>query len=184
MISPMPSLLQRVQLAWRGWSRRRQEEARRREQDFLTRNTAWAKASTAESPTRSSTTGSSIDREGLQVAFLDDSGRFAYWLDLESGEIIEHTVADSAEYEYISQSPRRYRRVPARSEASDAADRQAFVATLDLSRVSATLAEALGDPATFRNILSTDRTIERAWFSFKNDRASAAIEKWLRELAE
>jgi Uncharacterised protein family (UPF0158) len=182
MISPMSSLLQRVQLAWRGWSRRRDEDARRRNEEFLARNTAWTMVGGAGSPIHPCAAGSSIDREGLQVAFLDDSGRFAYWLDLESGEIVEFPAADAARHAYISQSPRRYRRVPTRTETSDAADRHAFVAALELSRVSARLAEALGDPAAFRSILSTDRTIERAWFSFKNDRASAAIEGWLREL--
>jgi hypothetical protein len=182
MISPMPSLLQRVRLAWRGWSYRREEEARRREEDFLTHNTGWARGGGVGNAIRPSGAVGSIDREGLQVAFLDDSGRFAHWLDLESGQLVEFPVADSAEHAYIAQSPRRYRRVPTRSEASDAADRSAFVAALELSRVRARLVDALGDPVAFRSILSTDRTIERAWFSFKNDRASDAIEGWLREL--
>ena len=62
-----------------------------------------------------------IDMEGLVCAFLDDSGRIGYYFDTESGEVID--VRDGS-----ALAPPRYRRVPARSERSEADDRKAFAA--------------------------------------------------------
>jgi hypothetical protein len=76
------------------------------------------------------------------------------------------------------------RRVPARSEASDAEDRAAFVEIMDPAKIREELRGTLGmaDPAKeFRKVLAHDRSAERAWYNFKNDRAIAAIEKWLGE---
>jgi arylamine N-acetyltransferase len=111
------------------------------------------------------------DLEGLQVAYLDDSGRINYYLDTESGEVVE-----SRDGETFAEP--RYRRVPRRSTASDAADRREFVASLDASPLRDAL-RAAKDPAEFRRVLSEDRKLERAWYVFKNDRATAAIEAWL-----
>ena len=36
----------------------------------------------------------------------------------------------------------------------------------------------------FRSEIARDRAIERAWYNFRNDRAIAAIEKWLNENGE
>jgi hypothetical protein len=66
-----------------------------------------------------------------------------------------------------------------RSAASDAADRREFVASLDESALKTALRSAK-DAAEFRRVLSDDRKLERAWYVFKNDRATAAIEAWLR----
>jgi hypothetical protein len=35
--------------------------------------------------------------------------------------------------------------------------------------------------ANFRSVLASDRTTERAWFNFRNARATAAIEAWLKK---
>jgi hypothetical protein len=32
-------------------------------------------------------------------------------------------------------------------------------------------------------VLASDRAIERAWFNFRNDRATKAIEEWLDRLS-
>jgi hypothetical protein len=34
---------------------------------------------------------------------------------------------------------------------------------------------------TFRTVLASDRNVERAWYNFRNDRAIAAIEEWLKK---
>jgi hypothetical protein len=162
--------MQKLRLAWRGWTRRREEA----QQEFLSKN-AWNQLPVAgdqlpATGNRQPAT-TSIDLEGLQVAYLDDSGRIAYFLDTESGEVIE--ARDGETY-----SEPRYRRVPRRSAASDAADQREFVSTLDSSLKDAL--RAAKDPAEFRRILSQDRKLERAWYVFKNDRATAAIERWLK----
>src|SRR5215217_6719816 len=63
------SFFQKLRLMLRGRARRREE----RDQEFLRRNVAWAAPPVApkHAPVQQKTV---IDREGLQVAFLDDSG--------------------------------------------------------------------------------------------------------------
>jgi hypothetical protein len=153
----MPTLMQKIKLAIRGWNRRREESAR----EFVAQSTSWAPpAHTGRSLTPGVT--AEIDMEGLVCAFLDDSGRIAYYLDTESGDVVD--VRDSR-----ALAPPRYRRVPARSAESDAADQRAFIAAHP----------QLANAANFREVLSRDRALERAWYNFKNDRAIAAINAWL-----
>jgi hypothetical protein len=163
--------MQKLRLALRGWARRREEA----EREFLAKNTWTPRVGQALSlsgqPERSSYT---VDVEGLQVAYLDDSGRISYYLDTENGEVVE--ARDGETY-----AEPRYRRVPRRSSSSDAADRREFVATID-SPMKERL-KAAKDPAEFRRVLSEDRKLERAWYVFKNDRATAAIESWLSSRA-
>lgn len=160
--------MQKIRLAIRGWSRRREEA----EKEFLAKNTWRGGQAVLPVPAESGQTGSSviqIDREGLAVAYLDESGRIAYYLDTETGEVVD--VRDST-----ALAAPRYRRVPARSEQSEAEDRRAFAESHE------TLAQSLGSAEEFRRAVSGDRAVERAWYNFKNDRAIAAIAEWLRRL--
>jgi len=165
------SFFQKIRLWLRGSSRRREE----RNQEFVQRNVSWAApkpaASAAGAPKPAA---QSIDREGLQVAFLDDSGRIVYFLDALTGEVVEHRDGEAPS------DPKRFKRVPSRSAESDASDRQKFVATLDPSALRDRLAVA-SDAVAFRRLLSTDRALERTWYVFKNDAATAAIDAWLKE---
>ena len=164
------SLMQKLRLAWRGWLRR-QEEA---ERDFVKKNVGWGPTAPAPAPAPPPTPPARptprIDLEGLQVAYLDDSGRIEYYLDTDSGDVIE--VHDG-----IRMDPPRFLRVPRRSEASDAEDRRAFLATLDPSPLRDRLAGA--DAAEFRRAIATDRAVERGWYNFKNDRATKAVKEWV-----
>lgn len=166
------TLLQRLRLAFRGWQRRREDAQR----EFLKQNIQWGSGAAASSPasTTASVTQRQIDRDGLQVAFLDDSGQIDYYLDRESGDVVD--IRDG-----MKLAEPRYRLVPRRTAQSDAEDRQAFAGSLDPSFVRQRLAAAR-DAAEFRQALAADRALERAWYKFKNDRAIAAIEKWLREI--
>lgn len=165
----MPTFLQKLKLAFRGWERRREESQR----EFLARNTGWG-AAPGKTAAAATTQGSAIDLEGLQVAFLDESGQIVYYLDTESGEVID--VRDGR----VLPNP-RYRRVPRRNDASEAEDRRCFVATLEGSSTRDALA-ACTEGAQFRTVLAGDRALERAWYNFKNDRATAAVEVWLRSV--
>jgi hypothetical protein len=156
----MPTLFQKIRLAIRGWNRRREEA----NQEFVKRS-AWTPPNVGRASARP-VDEKPIDMEGLAVAFLDDSGRIAYYLDTETGEVVD--VRDDT-----TLAPPRYRRVPARSEQSAAEDRRAFAATHEV------LAPCVGSPEAFRHTLSKDRALERAWYNFKNDRAIASIEEWL-----
>ena len=117
-----------------------------------------------------------IDTEGLTVAYLDDSGQLAHFLDTEDGEIVDLRVT-----ELERESGAGGAALPARAVASEscgAEDRRAFTASLDASPARDALARCI-DAESFRRALSADRTIERAWYNFRNDRAIAAIESWL-----
>src|SRR5437764_8116774 len=95
------SLMQKLRLAWRGW-RRRQEE---KERGFVNKNAGWGPpphpsplpggegeaATTRRGPLPLGEGGQRpgegaprrIDLEGLQIAYLDDSGRIDYYLDTD-----------------------------------------------------------------------------------------------------
>ena len=154
----MPTFMQKVKLAIRGWNRRREEA----EKEFLQRNT-WSGGQTIPSvPGQAGLPVLQVDREGLVVAYLDDSGRIDYYLDTETGDVVD--VRDGG-----ALAAPRFRRVPARSAQTDAEDRRAFIAEHP----------ELASAADFRSALAANRTLERAWYNFKNDRAIAAIEAWL-----
>jgi hypothetical protein len=155
--------MQKIRLAIRGWSRRREEA----EKEFLAKNTWSGGLQAAGGLKPASTQKQAVDTEGLTVAYLDDSGRIAYYLDTETGDVVD--VRDGTEL-----APPRYRRVPARSEQTDAEDRRAFAAEHE------TLAQNVGSAEEFRRAVAGDRAMERAWYNFKNDRAIAAIEEWLK----
>jgi len=170
IIEPMPTLMQKIRLAFRCCQRRREQQ----EKEFLSRNATWGAPSsnvTAVAPVKARTFA--IDIEGLTVAYLDDSGQLAHFLDTSDGEIVDVRIAESTAY-----PEPRYRRIPSRSEKAEAEDRRAFLASLDPSPAREALARSI-DSDRFRSALAADRTIERAWYNFRNDRAIAAIESWI-----
>jgi len=115
------------------------------------------------------------DMEGLQVAFL--AHLMPHYLDLETGEVIDVYPGQPH-----PEDPQRFRRIPSRTETSDAEDRRAFVAQLKSPEARAAIAHAVDDAGAFRAAVSMDRSVEKAWFSFKNDQATRAIEGWLKEV--
>jgi hypothetical protein len=161
--------MQKIRLGIRGWQRRREEK----EKEFLTQNASWGATAPVIAPAPAKTRTFTIDMEGLTVAYLDDSGQLAHFLDTSDGEIVDVRIADAATY-----VEPRYRRIPSRNPNADAEDRRAFIASLDASRSRDALARS-SDADSFRRALSADRTLERAWYNFRNDRAIAAIEEWL-----
>jgi hypothetical protein len=161
--------MQKIRLGIRGWQRRREES----EKEFLTRNASWGAAApiAAAAPPKKQTFA--IDMEGLTVAYLDDSGQLAHFLDTSDGEIVDVRTSESASY-----PEPRYRRIPSRSANGDDDDRRAFIASLDPSASRDALARS-SDADSFRRALSANRSLERAWYNFRNDRAIEAIEAWL-----
>lgn len=157
------SLMQRIRLWWRGSQRRREEKDR----EFLAKN-AWqpdvgrASARAAEDGLKP-VLRSEIDLEGLQAAYLDRSGVILYYLDKETGEVLEsrEELADS-----------RYARVPTQSDEDD---QRAFIRTLTLPQRA-----RFQKVESFRAAVAEDRALEKAWYNFKNDRANAAIDEWLK----
>jgi len=114
-----------------------------------------------------------LDLDGLQVAYLGVA--LAHYLDLESGDILDIPL-DAPPPGDAS----RFRRIPTRTPESEAEDRRLFVEKIEFSVFREHLAHAVEDAMEFRRVLAEDRRIERAFFNFKNDRATQAIEEWLR----
>jgi hypothetical protein len=168
MTRDMPTLMQKIRLALRGWNRRREE----RDREFLAKNAGWGSGAPAPSPAASRPT-TQIDIDGLTVAYLDDSGQFQHYLDVETGEVIDTRESLTGD---------RYRAIPARTAHSEVEDRRVFIASLEPSETRNRLAASIGMAEAFRKALADDRNIERAWYNFKNDRAIAAIGNWLRDL--
>jgi len=161
----MPTFMQKIKLAIRGWNRRREEK----EKEFLKQN-LWSggQPPPAVQTRQPRAAVLPIDIEGLVVAYLDDSGYFQHYLDIESGDVIE------------SREPMigaRFRRVPTHGAQAD--ERRDFIAKLEDSGARARLTSAADN---FRSEISRDRALERAWYNFRNDRAIAAVETWLREI--
>jgi len=155
------SLMQRLRLWWRGSQRRREEKDR----EFLAKNAAWTDAAPpSPPPPRTEDRGprTEVDREGLQAAYLDRSGVILYYLDRQTGEVVESREA-------LTDS--RYARVPTQS---DDEDQRAFLRTLTLPQRA-----HFQKAASFRAAIAEDRALEKAWYNFKNNRANAAIDAWL-----
>ncbi len=168
----MPTFIQKIRLVIRGWQRRREEH----DKEFLARNATWGVAPSAVAPARAKARSFAVDAEGLTVAYLDDSGQLAHFLDTETGDIVDVRVTELGAHPDLHEP--RYRRVPARSEKTELEDRRAFTTSLNASPARDALARS-GDADAYRHALASDRTIERAWYNFRNDRAIAAIEAWL-----
>jgi hypothetical protein len=180
----MPTLMQKLRLAWRGWTPRQAESAARKNAAFL-KQASWDHAPAPAVAAAEAMKNAGYDLEGLEVAWLDDSGRIEHYLDMESGEVVEFLTADRASNAAILAAPARFRRVPSRSAESEAEERRAFLVEDASKSLRAALSAALESKSPgpeFRRILSSDRTVERAWYSFKNDCASRAVTAWLQSL--
>ena len=115
-----------------------------------------------------------LDLDGLQVAYLGVA--LAHYLDVETGDIIDLPLDAPPPGD-----AERFRRIPTRTEDSEIEDRRLFVENMDRSPMRDVLAKTLEDHQAFRRVLLEDRRTERAFFNFKNDRATRAIEEWARE---
>lgn len=172
------SFMQKIRLALRGWSRRREQDEARKQEEFLRRNMAWGAppvpppATAAPKPAAAPL--KAADLEGLQAAYLDASGQIAYYLDVQTGDVVD--VRDGA-----SMDAARYKRVPTAVERSEMDERRAFIETLEPSSTRDLLMKSVAT-VNFRSALASDRATERAWYNFRNSRATAAIETWLKKL--
>lgn len=110
-----------------------------------------------------------VDLEGLQVAYLGSA--LAHYLDVRTGDIIDVALDAPA-----PGGPLRFKRIPTRTPESEVEDRRLFAET------HPSLARVVDDAGAFRRALAEDRMIEKKWYSFKNDRATQAIETWLGEI--
>ena len=168
----MPTLMQKIRLCFRGMAAAPRGE---REGVSDAQRDVGRSRRPSPRPRRRRRARSRSTWKGSTVAYLDDSGQLAHFLDTSDGEIVDVRIAEAATY-----AEPRYRRIPSRNANADADDRRAFIASLDASSARDALARS-SDADSFRRALSADRTLERAWYNFRNDRAIAAIEAWLAQ---
>ena len=143
------TLMQRLRLWWKGSQRRREE---------FGKTPAWGSPSPPDPLPASRGEGSRqvvFDRDGILSAYLDQSGRTNYYLDLQSGEVIESNTST-------------HPRIPTINEDEE---RRAFIA-----------ANGINAASPFRETIAKDRTLERAWYNFKTQRANDAIDAWLKSI--
>jgi hypothetical protein len=114
-----------------------------------------------------------VDLDGLQVAYLGVA--LAHYLDVETGDILDIPLDAPPPGE-----PERFRRIPTRTPESEDEDRRLFLEKPEVRHWRERLESAAHDHTQFRQVLSTDRWLERLFFNFKNDRATRAIDEWLR----
>lgn len=174
--------LQKARLGLRGWLRRRREHAERERAAFVDRELRWerptATAPAAAAAPRPPGPQAEVDWDGLQVAWLDRSGRIGWYFDAATGEVIRSE-------EGAAPAGATLHRIPHRSVETDRADREAFLERVEDARLRSRLEEAIraDDPdAAFRAALASAREVERSWISFRNDRASSAVTEWVRKL--
>ena len=67
------------------------------------------------------------------------------------------------------------------AEGAEDDDRRSFIETLEPSDTRLALMKSVAG-ASFRSVLASDRATERAWYNFRNSRATAAIEQWLKQI--
>lgn len=113
-----------------------------------------------------------LDLDGLQVAYLGVA--LAHYLDLETGDILDLPLEDDPPGDES-----RFLRIPTRTPESEAEDRRLFVEKLEFSAMRDHLAQLVDDPNAFRATIAEDLRVQRAFFNFKNDQATRAIEAWL-----
>ena len=114
----------------------------------------------------------SLDLDGLQVAYLGVA--LAHYLDLETGDILDLPLdADPPG------DASRFLRIPTRTPESETEDRRLFVERLQDAAARNQLAGLIDDPNAFRAAIAEDLRVQRAFFNFKNDQATRAIEEWL-----
>lgn len=169
------TFLQKLRLGLRRAMSTSASSDQRKREDLVARNTPWLAKDVSGAAQARDTNASGIDLEGLQVAYLDDSGQFDHFYDRESGDVIDR-VLGSPEAIDSGWIP-----IPRRSAESDAADRTAFAHSIEKTASRERLLAAASDAKAFRAALGEDRTLERRWYNFKNDRASEAIAQWLHE---
>lgn len=174
------NLLQKMRLGLKGWLRRRSERAEGRRAAFLDRELRWERPAEAERPPEAGARpGPDLDWEGLQVAWLDRSGRIAWYFDPATGEVLR------AEEGSEPPGDGTFHLIPHRSAETDRADREAFTAGVEDARMKSELetANRAEEPdAAFRAALVGARELERSWISFRNARASRAVAEWVRGL--
>src|SRR2546428_12861466 len=82
--SSMPTLIQKIRLAIRGWNRRREEK----QQEFLAKN-VWSGGLQAAGVLKSVAQQRRIHNFWLTVDYLLVSGQFHHYLDVHTGVLID-----------------------------------------------------------------------------------------------
>lgn len=132
-----------------------------------------------------------MDLAELCLALKAEAGELAWYLDLDSGQVLLLTGEfDPAEHQGLTAAQvqadgRRFRRVPTATQLDALADMQAFSLHLGDLVLRESLQLALGGlkpERRFRSALSWLPDTLQAWHAFRQQRAEARALAWLRSL--
>jgi hypothetical protein len=123
-----------------------------------------------------------IDFEWMQMAFEDRDGDGAWFLDLESGEVIRLTDDDDELHERIEGSADRYIGIPYQGSEAGYRDMVEFIGSVDDNRVRALLDTAIqgsGAFGRFKDVLLAHPQERKRWFAFQQACVQHRIRRWL-----
>lgn len=129
-----------------------------------------------------------IDMADLKSFFDDASGLADYYLNIETGEIEFDSeddkferIGDDGESPYDDDE--RYLRVPHGDSREGYKDMEAFIETIEDSRIQDTLYVAIdgsGAFARFKSVLYRYPNEQKRWFDFKDKRLARRVVAWLK----
>jgi len=131
-----------------------------------------------------------MDLDELCFALDDSSYEHAYYLDLETGELLAildsmHTGDADELREQIDADPDRYEPLPRADSYERYGDMQDFIATVDDERVSELLEVAIDGKGAFRrfkDVLASFLHEREKWLRFKDNRLKQRAVEWLEDI--
>ncbi len=121
--------------------------------------------------------------ESMQMAFEDRDGDGAWFLDLETGDVIRLTDDDDDELrERVEDSADRYLEIPYQGSQAGYRDMSEFIASIDDNRLRALLDTAIQGSGAFRrfkDVLVAHPQERERWFAFEQQCVQRRIRRWL-----
>lgn len=130
-----------------------------------------------------------VDLDELCSAMEDSSWEHAYYLDLETGEILFVSDMKDKETEKlrddIDENPDRYESIPKAESSEGYADMDDFIATVEDEHLAELLKVAIDGKGAFRrfkDVLARYPEERERWFKFKDDRVRGRAMEWLDDI--
>ncbi len=129
-----------------------------------------------------------VDLGELCEALDDSSAEHAWYVDLETGEILllSELMDDLAELqERLDASPERYERVPSVESWQAYRDMEDFIDTIEDAHIAELLEVAIAGRGAFgryKDVLARFPDKRERWFHFKDERLMRRALEWLEEI--
>lgn len=123
-----------------------------------------------------------IDFDDMQMALEDRDGEGAWFLDLDTGEVIRLSDDGDELQEQIERSADRYLEIPYQGSEAGYRDMAEFIASVDDNRLRALLDTAIQGSGAFRRFKDALRSHpdeRERWFAFQQECVQRRIRRWL-----